>query len=307
MNKINLSVFVLLLTLAMSGAVIYSWDAFHEAEPEDGQTMGAIVEKGTRPSITAKYFDEPRFYHAVNTVAIDADLNPREIKAAIVPHHLLASRMIADLFVHLSQQPDLETLIVIGPNHDGTGQGDAITTMLDWETPFGTVPGNTELTQDLLRLGILSQEPTIIENEISVSAMMPFISYYLHDVDVVPIIFKSTVPWEQINRLAAFLAKPMLGDDVAIVAAVDFAHDVSAMQGLENNHYALRLIENQDVDRLLQLGNDYLDSAPSIAFLLGAIEDQSYQVEVVRESDTALIQGYQLPRVTTYLEVFFTE
>ena len=55
------------------------------------------------------------------------NIDNEEIKAAIVPHHLLAKELIEDLGERVIKNREIKKVFVIGPNHYETGKGDLLT------------------------------------------------------------------------------------------------------------------------------------------------------------------------------------
>jgi len=50
-----------------------------------------------------------------------------EIKAAIIPHHLLAQKLIEDLAKKTSVNKKIKKIFIIGPNHYEVGKGPILT------------------------------------------------------------------------------------------------------------------------------------------------------------------------------------
>jgi hypothetical protein len=75
----------------------------------------------------------PDFYRLLQSVEKDSPIVESDvIQGGIIPHHELASEMIADFFYRLSKKnSQLETFIILGPNHDDLDE-QIISAPVDW-------------------------------------------------------------------------------------------------------------------------------------------------------------------------------
>ena len=71
------------------------------------------------------------------------------ISGGIIPHHFLASELIADFFNQLSGQHP-QTIILVGPNHYERGEFKVLTSLKGWDTPYGLLEPNKEFLEYLV-------------------------------------------------------------------------------------------------------------------------------------------------------------
>lgn len=91
--------------------------------------------------LRVNFFQPERFWDGVNRKHAEKNKVNAKIYAAVVPHHLVAGRLISSMFEELKNQ-DIKKIIVIGPNHYEAGREYLQSYAGGWETPFGQVRGD---------------------------------------------------------------------------------------------------------------------------------------------------------------------
>jgi AmmeMemoRadiSam system protein B len=129
----------------------------------------------------------------------------QRVFGAVVPHHLLAYEMIAEVFNLLKdQEPPL--IILIGPNHNN--QGERISTSAwGWQTPFGVVETDRKVIEGLVNTSLVKVDDNVFSNEHSMGNLMPFIKYFLPKTKVVPIVFHHDLRKMEANLLSQYLSE----------------------------------------------------------------------------------------------------
>lgn len=242
------------------------------------------------------------------TADIDpGDDNPRgTIMGGIVPHHLLASDMIAAFFADLSQAGP-ETVIVLGPNHKLTGFSELHTSTADWGTPFGILESDTELVQTVINDAGAAENNTLMENEHSVASLVPYISYYLPDAEIVPLLIHGSCTAEQSEKLGKLLADLInRNPGTVIIASIDFSHYLDVAKADEMDRITLDAVKSWDTGALRLMGSDNLDSVPSLLTLMTAMNEvQATDIEVTGHSNSSYISGSGYEYTTSYFTMFF--
>ncbi len=229
------------------------------------------------------------------------------IAGGITPHHLLAAKMIAGFFRELSDDPP-KTIVVIGPNHKRRGFGGLQTSSSDWATPFGRLEADGEIVKMLVEKLSASENDSIMQDEHSISALVPYIRYYMPDVRIVPILLHGNYTSADSLQLGKLLGK-MSADDpgsIAIIASVDFSHYLDAGTAYKMDTITLEAIKNSDIQTISRMSNDNMDSPPSIITLLGAMgEAGAAGPEAAGHSNSSDIAGSGYDNTTSYFTMFF--
>lgn len=93
-------------------------------------------------------FSDRSFYDKAFEKAGDVQNVKEVVIGAIVNHHLLAPDLIAETLA-ASATDELKTVVLISPNHFFAGQGQAIISEYDWQTPYGILEANKDVISRL--------------------------------------------------------------------------------------------------------------------------------------------------------------
>ena len=226
------------------------------------------------------------------------------IKGGIVPHHLLPGFIIADFFHHLSVQ-NPKTVIVIGPNHYELGNFKILTSLYAWKTPFGIVQPNIPLTQELINQNVLKVDENVLPRDHSVSAMMPFMKYYLPKAHVVPILVSGKLTQDE-SRIFSQQLHSILDENTVVIATVDFSHYLSKAEATEKDLMTKKVLRSFDYNRLYALNNDYLDSPPSIGILLMLMQkEHATHSDILFNTNSGEIEHENFSPTTSYFSILY--
>jgi AmmeMemoRadiSam system protein B len=273
--------------------------------PSRPDASGLVSPAVARPVHPVVFFDDQAFVQAIGRTEAADPAAMTGARAVILPHHWLAGHLILGSLRDLAASGDCRRIILIGPNHVNAGGGAVITSDLAWQTPFGLVEPDGEAISRLTSDGVALTEPSVLTYEHSVAGIVPAIAYYLPDVRVVPLVLRSDVTPAEVETLATALA-PLLDEETALIAAVDFSHYLSAHQARQNDRETLEALRSLDSSRILSFSNEHLDSPASIAVvmetmrLLGATEFELR--ENINSSD---LGAPALPPVTSYVAGYY--
>lgn len=280
--------------------------------PRKYQVSNSIIKSSSRvtsheleiPEITIKegdFYYPALFLHAINQANKSFD-NSTATRGVIIPHHLLASELIAKGISYLNSD-QVETIIVISPNHSEAGQQLVQSSFATWITPHGKLKAETDSiigleqmiktsSDDLLIFGINHQS---FEKEHGIAGLVPFFQYYLPEAKIFPLIIKGGGSIGQLQRVSKSIKQLFANgflnkEKTIVVGSVDFSHELLPQQAEKNNEVTQKLLENQDWDNLFKLNNEYLDS-PASAYLTYQIAEYlgSTQVNEIANTNSGKI------------------
>ncbi len=229
--------------------------------------------------------------------------SPWGIRGGVVPHHLLAGDLIAGFFARVSGQ-DIKRVILVGPNHPGQGAR-VMVSSAGWATAGGVVEPDLEVVRALARAGLAVEDDGMMAGEHSIGTIMPFIKHYLGQARVVPVILQSNITLKEAGALAAFL-EPYLTPDTLLVASVDFSHYLTRAEAEARDARILQVMEGWDLGTLFTMGNDYLDSPPSLGVLFRAMEALGIrQFTVLANTNSGRIAQNDHMETTSYFVLAF--
>ncbi|MBT6254037.1 AmmeMemoRadiSam system protein B [Candidatus Uhrbacteria bacterium] len=247
-------------------------------------------------------FDERRFYDSIERTDSEDRIVDEDVKGAIIPHHALASDLIADAFNQLRLSSDPKTIVVVGPNHEELGDSNAITSSLSWKMSNGTVNGDEFMRSSLRSQDLITEENDVVISEHSIGTLLPYVAHYFPEAQIVPIVLSSKHDVIQSNRLG----EALVNDDTLVIASVDFSHYLSLEVANELDEITLDAIEGRDSALISQMNSDYLDSPPSLITLFAAMDAANANDHtLLQHTNSAVIEDKEVASTTSYFTILF--
>ena len=281
---------------------------FGQANAVPTTASPALANNYERTVLESKFYYTTQFERSVKLAqSIDAPFPDAPVRAGIIPHDITQGQFIAHFFQELaSSKPN--RIILIGPNHYETGSGMVQTTGADWRTAFGLVPADSAGIDYLIERNYAKADDQVAVEEHSIAAIVPFISYYLPDAKIVPLILKSEIRLDEIKLLSDAL-DALVDKNTIVLAAVDFSHYLTAFEAERNDAITEKALQNLDSQTILSFGqrfNDYVDSPPSIALLLYWLSENSIsQSSILNHANSGLLTGNLSAPTTSYFEMAY--
>ena len=173
----------------------------------------------------------------------------------IVPHagYIYSGPVAAHAYYMLSRERPPETVVIIGPNHNGVGHPAAVYRGKAWRTPLGEVAVDNEFSQALVEeSAYLAFDNDAHYYEHSLEVQVPFLQYILRDVDFR---LAAISVYYQSPRVARDIAGAILraaektGRDIVVIGSTDFnhyePHDVTVEKDMEAINAILELDEEK--------------------------------------------------------------
>ena len=157
--------------------------------------------------------------------------NPlKNLIGVIVPHAglIFSGGIAAHAYQAIAEHGSADTFILLGPNHHGLGSGVAVYPDGAWETPFGSIPIDTEIVS-MLSGGIIDiDESTHQQQENSIEVQLPFLQYLAKkkSFSIVPIIMSMqdyATSYDVGMQIAHVLNESK--KSIKILASSDFSHE----------------------------------------------------------------------------------
>ena len=222
--------------------------------------------------------------------------SPKVVKGIISPHagYVYSGAIAGQLF---SQVRIPDTVLIIGPNHHGTGAAAALYPDGEWLTPLGTVAINSRLNALLLQHGPYLRSDSIAhQHEHSLEVQLPFIQYLPPDVTISAICIGhgDYLPLLDIGQgIAAAISE--YGEEVLIVASSDMTHYESADSARRKDHHALERVLALDGKGLLEIchsrGITMCGVVPATVMIEAALKLGATQAELVAYGTSGDVTG----------------
>lgn len=238
----------------------------------------SALPKGGEHDLPVHFFDPAAFGRGL---AQQANQEYGTMQAVLVPHHLVASSLLSEVFSELAKQ-NPKRIILVGPNHHERGSGNVQASSANWNTPFGKVAGFSLSNKFAPALG------ETIAQEHSIAGLLPYIRYYTPQVSVTSVILKHKTSLTEQTAVATELAGVMSPNTV-LISSVDFSHYLPlAIANLKDN-VTKHILLSGDTNSVQNLNNDYLDSPATLSVLMQVCKSLNQPFTITNHSNSSLI------------------
>lgn len=171
--------------------------------------------------------------------------------------------------------PNVETFVVIGPNH--TGYGSAVAVSMDsWTTPLGDVEVDKEFIDSMPKL-IVDIDETAHRYEHSLEVQIPFLQFLHNDFKIVPICL-GMQDEETAKEVAEEIieAEEKTGRKITVVASSDMHHYVPDKTCREKDEIVINSILSMNVKKYYKTIYDLQASVCGYGAIAVAMEYANY-------------------------------
>ena len=231
---------------------------------------------------------------------VDSFLNvrsePHDVKGLIVPHagYIYSGAVAGEAFA-AAKIPKI--VILIGPNHHGTGANIAVSGADSWATPLGEVPIATRLREQLVdTLSPLSIDDQAHRYEHSLEVMLPFLLRRQPDLQIVPIAL-GQLSLNDCLLLGTSLAQVVVDwdEDVLLLASTDMNHFSSAEISKTLDFKAIDAMTAYDPQRLYRVVRENQISMcgvlPTVVVMQAAHDLGARECQLVCYSHSGQVNG----------------
>lgn len=255
---------------------------------------------------SCNFIDERSFIKSINESTLISEED--NIIAGIIPHHDVASKYVASLYMTIANKKQPEVIILIGPNHPGEGPRFQIGNY-DFNTRAGVVKSDSDIINNLANYPDINYAiEEVFKNEHSVGLHMNYIKQYFNKAKVVPITIGETRNDEGILDVAKAITTEIKDKEFIIIASIDFSHYLTLEEANEKDEITRKIIEESDVDRMIGLSNDHIDSPSSYALLIEILNELGidYTCKINGHDNSANIIGDKtIQETTSYFSVSY--
>lgn len=208
-----------------------------------------------QPAVAGQFYpgSEQKLRTALSQL-MPENISPKRVIGVISPHagYVYSGAIAGQLFARLTI-PD--TVLIIGPNHHGSGSAAALYPDGEWLTPLGATSINTRLNSLLLRHTPYIQSDCVAHQlEHSLEVQLPFIQYLRPNVTIAALsLGHSDYPPLRDIGLGIAAAIREYGEEVLIVASSDMTHYESADVARQKDQLAVERVLALDGKGLLEV------------------------------------------------------
>ena len=226
---------------------------------------------------------------------IDSRLKTKAL-AVISPHagYVYSGKVAGETFAK-TEIP--QSVIILGPNHQGYGAPAALMATGFWEMPMGEVPIDSKLSQAILDESSLVEPDDLAHRfEHSLEVQVPFLQKLRDDLAIAPIVL-SHLRYSQCEALGSELAAAIrkFGNPTLIVASSDMTHYETRSSASAKDKMAIRHILALDPKGLYDTVHankiTMCGVIPATVALIAAIALGAGSAELIRYTDSGETSG----------------
>ena len=227
----------------------------------------------------------------------------RNILGLISPHagYMYSGPVASHGFYQLAQDGIPENVIIVGPNHQGSGKTIAISTVDYWQTPLGNVIVNKNLGSKIKEgCNFISFDEKAHAYEHSLEVQVPFLQYLYKDKFEIVSICMMDQSLEAATGVGKAIAKAITDEDdeskrTIIIASTDFTHYESHEDAKRKDSLVLDCILKFDAKGLFKTVEEYGISmcgpGPVAVLLTAARELGAKEISLLKHASSGDVSG----------------
>jgi len=178
----------------------------------------------------------------------------------ISPHagYVYSGQAAAHAYSEVSLHGPRDVVVLLGPNHHGTGSSISASTSKKWQTPLGEVDVDLDLAKEIATSsGLVDFDETAHRSEHSLEIQLPFLQSVLrdHPFKVVPIsLWMSDL--STARELGSSIANALSGRRALVVTSTDMTHYMPADIASKRDRRTLDLILKLDEEGTWTTANE---------------------------------------------------
>ena len=293
----GLAAAMLLLVLFVSNSTIVNYGSVQQPQEDTIVSMVVVAE----PKLAILNITHEIFNHSVaNPRPYDVD---GFIVAGVVPHHTTAAVLISGFFAQAAAFADYYDLVIImAPNHEGD-LANVVLSYRDWDIGAGVFTHKGFVDDLMAAQGIntaISHDHMEIDH--SASVLIPYVYHYLPNTKVAPMLLNRSLSFNDTTNLFRWMTNWIeeSGQNVLLVASIDFSHFLTAPEALERDIVTANAIANRDYRLLHSLSDHYLDSPAAMVIFLKYLDALGIEPQIIDHTDATEFLGPGLDETTSY-------
>ena len=168
-----------------------------------------------------------------------ADYNVKS-RAIIVPHagYQYSGQLALDGFSYLDT--NVKNIFIFAPTHRKSVNNLALSPADEFETPLGKLPVNKEIVEELIKDFNCEYSEDAFGEEHAIEVQLPFIQFFLKDVNIVPILIGN----DDVDKTIKIIEKYYPDKENAFVISSDLSHYMKEDDAIKVDNVTAAMIEN---------------------------------------------------------------
>ncbi|MEN8210565.1 MAG: AmmeMemoRadiSam system protein B [Thermodesulfobacteriota bacterium] len=191
------------------------------------------------------------------------NIETSRLKALIMPHAgYIYSGLTASHAAYHLKDTFFKKVIIVGPDHRIGFTGCSVSSADAWMTPLGRVELSEQVEELVKTSTLFHEDPKSDELEHSVEVIVPFVQTYLDDFKLIPLVAGRC----DINNAAGKI-NSLIDDDTILIISSDLSHYFSYEDAVKKDKATIKMILNQEKDKLLKTRNAACGKIPILILM----------------------------------------
>ena len=195
-----------------------------------------------------------------------------KLRGGMVPHHQLASDMMAGFFKLAGEhKEDYDTVIIVAPSHfPENANSDIVTSTAHWNSPYGMVTTNTTIVERILANSQIGAEnnPYAVATDHGGAGLVPFVANYLPDAQIAVFNLANNLSKERLEVFRSTIGEICQNERILLVVSVDCSHYLSPQKAEKKDVDTAQSIETFDISKIMGYTDENIDSPQALTTLL---------------------------------------
>lgn len=229
------------------------------------------------------------------------------VSSGVVPHHLLAKKIIQDFFNYLSGSHKIDTVVLLSPDHFKSGKLVSENSFISVNSEEKNINGLS--IDNFLLKKITTQDDFVLDknlltNEHGITALLPYIKEELPQASILPIIVPSEISEEKIEKLIKNI-DAYSSDSAVVIASVDFSHYLPRNAANFHDIKSIRTLLNFEQDNFPDLEVDCWQCLYGARFFASLREKETPYI--IAHKNSLNFSSLNSEETTSYFSVIFDD
>ena len=212
-----------------------------------------------------------------------------EILCGTIPHHLLAGNLIAGFMQTAALSREKTETVVIAATMHFTENSPLCTSYLDWDTPFGTLECDENITSRFEQTMGAVTDDDMAELDHGISALIPYVKYYFPDSEIAFLLIDNRAPKDTPDTLSDLFTEIASEKDCLFLFSADFSHYLEPHETELHDKQTLEAVMSWDFDTVSAMTDSNVDSPYVLGTFMRLAEKSGREIIMLDHSNSLLI------------------
>ncbi len=224
-----------------------------------------------------------------------------KIFSGVVPHHLLAKKIINNFFISLAADPP-ETIILLSPDHFNQCKINSVELISASELQIDNINIDSEIIDIINNKFTVLKENSIVSFDHGISGLLPFIKTNLPNTKIVPILVSQNFGFDKAGQFAELISQ-LQSKNCCIVTSVDFSHYLPKSVADLHDERSTRVLINFESENFQNIEVDSPQALYIARYFAQLKEANSYTI--VGKGNSQDFSEAELSETTSYFSAVF--